>query len=228
MGISSASELARRMNVKPQSATQWENGGGIKGKNKKKLAELLGRSQEWLDDGWRDDFKEPSSFRQSGHILPYEDVSEIEDNDGIVMVKFAKNLAAACGNGVVNSEYIDGHSFPFYLNSLTKAGVKNPEKVIVGYADGESNAPDIPHKAAIGIDTGCTRIIHKELYLITVEGEERLKQIINLGEGRYLMRSLNPDKSLFPDEVMDAEIMAEKQIIIRGRLFWCSWLKPIR
>ena len=37
----------------------------------------------------------------------------------------------------------------FYMNSLRKAGVQDPDKVIVGYADGESNAPSIPDHAVI-------------------------------------------------------------------------------
>lgn len=227
VGIRSAAELARRIGVSQQSAYKWENGGGVSDEYKESVATLLEKSVEWVLNGWKDDFKESRDFFRSGNIVPYDSVDELPDDDKIVMVKFASNLSAACGSGIVNDEHIEGHNFPFYLNSLTKAGVKDSTKVIVGYANGESNAPEIPHKAAIGIDTGCTKIIHKQIYLITVDGEERLKQIISLEEGRYLMRSLNPDKTLFPDEVMDVQTMAERQIIIRGRFFWCSWLKPI-
>lgn len=187
----------------------------------KQIANALGVTEEYIRYGVQNE------FRHGGHIQAYDDVSELPQNDDIVFVKFARNLTAACGDGVINDEFIDDRPFPFSLNSLKKSGVCDPEKVIVGYADGDSNAPMIPHKSAIGIDTACTTIHHGKFYLITVEGKERIKQIIKLEEGRILLRSQNPDKTVYPDEIFDIDKMIEKQVVIRGRLFWVSWMDRI-
>lgn len=217
-------ELGAICKVSYQSVQKWQNDiNQPDSTNLNLISKALGVSIDYLLNGE----KTTSDFHRKGHIQAYDDVSELPKNDDIVFVKFARNLTAACGDGMINDEFIEDRPFPFSLNSLKKSGVCDPEKVIVGYADGDSNAPAIPHKAAIGIDTACTTIHHGKLYLITVEGKERIKQIIKLEEGRILLRSQNPDKTVYPDEIFDIDKMIEKQVVIRGRLFWVSWMDRI-
>lgn len=234
-------EIAAVCGVKYQSVQRWlKDETNPDTDNIRKLSEHFGVSADYLLFGESeqattgqaaDPRRHGSEFTAAGTLWAYDDIGDLEDgeeDDELYFVDFTPNLLMDCGNGYVNDEEQLKIKFPFYLRSLHKAGVQDPSKVVVGYANGESNAPTIPHKAAIGIDKGCTRIYHEEVYLITIEGEERLKQIINMGEGRFMLRSLNPDKEFYPDEILTAEDMFNKQFVVHGRMFWVSWLKPLR
>ena len=204
-----------------------EDGRTKRPRDSDKLAQVLGVTEKELLYSDMDELQRKFSqeFRRSGSIQVYDSTGDLPTDDEVVFVKFSKDLSAACGDGFINSEHTEGHTFPFYLNSLHKAGVRDTEKVIIGYAEGSSNEPAIPDGSAIGIDTGYRRIKHGEIYLLTIDGKEKLKQIDILEEGRFKVVSLNPDKSDFPDEIYDAQRMADEQFIIRGRLFWVSWMR---
>ena len=236
----SGADITRATGASSAAITKWRQGINAPTRYALQLSELLQCTPEWLlyGDGAPKEtpgVKSPivQDFSRAGTLLPYDDINEIPKTETnkrgeIVYVNFVPNLSMANGSGVSNEDSGEYIKFPFYMNSLRKAGVQDPDKVIVGYADGESNAPSIPDHAVIGIDTNCTRIYNEEIYLINVEGKERLKQILNLGEGRYMIRSLNEDKELFPDEIYDAEKMMETQFLVIGRMFWCSWLKRLK
>ena len=221
-------EIAELAGVAYQSVQRWQKDIAKPETEKVKiLSEHFGVSADYLLFGTES--KTPvSEFTYTGVPLAYENNDDLlsENPEPLFFVDLSPNLGMACGEGYENEENPGTIKFPFFLRSFQKAGVNDPSKAVIGYAEGESNAPAIPHHAAIGIDRGCTRLINKETYLISLDGGERLKQIINMGEGRIMLRSHNPDKELYPDEILTTEEMVERQFIIRGRMFWCSWLNP--
>lgn len=221
-------EIAALAGVAYQSVQRWQKDIAKPETEKVKiLSEHFGVSADYLLFGTEPQ-KTVSEFTYQGVPLAYESNEDLmaEEPEPLFFVDLVPDLGMACGEGYVNEENPSTIKFPFFLRSFKKAGVDDPSKTVVGYAEGESNAPVIPHHSAIGIDRGCTRIINKETYLLTLDGYERLKQIINMGEGRIMLRSHNPDKELYPDEVLTTEEMLERQFIVRGRMFWCSWLNP--
>lgn len=221
-------EIAALMGVAYQSVQRWQKDISMPETEKlKPLSEHFGVSVDYLLSGTE---RQTNEFTYQGVPIAYEDNNDLkaEETEPLFFVDLVPDLGMACGDGYANNENSAAIKFPFFLRSFRKAGVDDPTKTVVGYAEGESNAPVIPHHAAIGIDRGCTKIINKETYLLTLDGHERLKQIINMGEGRIMLRSHNPDKDLYPDEVLTTEEMLERQFIVRGRMFWCSWLNPPR
>ncbi len=113
--------------------------------------------------------------------------------------------------------------FPFSRSELRKAGVQDESKAVVGTIHGERNAPTIPDGATVGIYTADTEITHEGRYLLTVNGQERISQILRLEGDRFMLRSDNPDKELYPDEIYDSDRVEAEQVTILGRLFWVSW-----
>ena len=228
----SGADITRATGATSAAVTKWRQGLNAPSRYALPLANLLQTTPEWLLYGIgaheTTNTLKINEFRTAAKMMPYDDNADLAENDEIYFLRFAKNLGYACGDGVLNEEFQEEARFPFFIRSLVKAGVKDFEKAIVGYAEGESNAPTIPHGSAIGIDTGCTRIYHEEIYAITIDGEDKLKQIINMGEGRFMLRSLNPDKVLYPDVILDAETIIESQFVVRGRMFWCSWIKKLK
>jgi repressor protein len=221
-------EIAELVGVAYQSVQRWQKDIAKPEMDKIKiLSEHFDVSADYLMFGTQ--AEKGSEFTIRGAPLVYESDDDFteEEKDELYFVDFAPSFAMACGDGQENYEPDQHIKFPFFLRSLRKAGVQDPSQTLIGYAEGESNAPTIPHGAAVGIDKGSTRIQNKETYLLTIDGGERLKQVINMGEGRIMLRSHNPDKDLYPDEILTTEEIIERQFVVRGRMFWCSWLKPV-
>lgn len=151
----SGADITRATGASSAAITKWRQGINAPTRYALQLSQLLQCTPEWLlyGDGTQEEtptIKSPivQEFSRAGTILPYDDISELpkdeaSKSDEIVYVNFVPNLSMANGSGFSNEDSGEYIKFPFYMNSLRKAGVKDPDKVIVGYADGESNAPSI-------------------------------------------------------------------------------------
>ncbi len=220
--IDNLADLSRRVNAPAPSSID----SIIKEKRKSSkyssaLARELKVRLEWLADGI-----EPMEKIHQGSMLFYENLDELPKIDDMITVDFPSDFGMAAGNGVNNSEFQNIRSMPFYLGTLKKGEVRDPSKVIVGRIKGPSNEMLIPNGAAVGIDLGYTDVVNEELYLITIDGEERLKQVITKDDG-IILRSLNINKTEFPDENLDSKEILSRGLVIRGRLWWVSWVNPI-
>lgn len=217
------SELSKALQIKSQDVNGIINRGSRPrdAELRKKIVSLLKVRAEWLDTG-----EEPMEPMPQGGMLFYEKLEDLPPIDDMITVDYPADFGMAAGSGVSNSEFQNIRSMPFYLGTLKKGDVKDPNKVIVGCIKGASNEAVIPNGTAVGIDLGSTQVIDDEIYLITIDGEERLKQIISVDDG-IMLRSLNKDKSTFPDEIVNTKELLSRGMLIRGRLWWVSWVNPI-
>ena len=82
--------------------------------------------------------------------------------------------------------------------------------------------PVLPDKSTVGVDQGSTSVVDGKMYAIDHDGQLRVKTLYRLPGGGVRMRSFNRDEH--PDEEYTAQEMAERNIHIKGRVFWSSVL----
>lgn len=111
----------------------------------------------------------------------------------------------------------------FDAATLRAAGV-SPAQSAVCYAHGNSMGAVIPDGAAVGIDTGYTRIIDGEIYAVDHGGILRLAYLYRLPGGGIRLRSQN--RAEYPDADLYGDDLSRLRII--GYVFWISAIRRRR
>lgn len=81
----------------------------------------------------------------------------------------------------------------------------NPEQLCLYVTKDESLGPAIPKSSMLLIDRSKTTPEHGNAYLIQLQNRLFVKRVFLQLDGRWLLRYDNPDKSLYPDDVLSPE-----------------------
>ncbi len=213
------SELARKVDVSPQSVQAWESARTFPRNPKiKQLSEVLGVSVSYL-------MGETDPLDTQGHatnnslkaIEAWDEKTPLGDDE--VYVPFLKEVELAAGTGRFAIEESDGARLRFFKKDLRHNGVQfsNAKCVMVS---GNSMTPVLRDGATVGINVGknsLSDIIDGEMYAINHNGQLRVKQVYRTPTGIKL-RSFNHEEH--PDESYTFEQIQDQQIAILGHVFW--------
>lgn len=214
-------ELAEAINWSPQALSTLERRDSKKSERAEDLANFLRVSLSWLLSGGGKSGLEmldndDNQVIVDGTTEAWEDTSPLLDDE--VLVSEYDEVAFACGDGVINTEYQDtGRKTRFSKSKLDKAGVK-AKNVIIAKAYGNSNYPLITDGATIAYDTSKAqeRIKEDKFYAMEVDGGLKIKTIRFLHNGNIEICTHNQD---YPCISLTKKEFADTHRIL-GWVFW--------
>lgn len=217
--------LADQLNVTPQVLNNWFK-RGLPARAAFLAARELQVSVEWLEEGAvpfsggpPEPYTPPSNAAYIGPIDVWDDDTPLDDDE--VYVPFLKEVELSAGSGKTVVEQSHKQKLRFGKLTLRRQGVQPSEAVCVTVS-GNSMEPVLPDKSTVGVDQGSTSVVDGKMYAIDHDGQLRVKTLYRLPGGGIRMRSFNRDEH--PDEEYTAQEMAERNIHIKGRVFWSSVL----
>lgn len=228
-------ELARRVGIdNPQNVNNWRE-RGVSARKAPEVAKELGVSLEWLN-GKNVDKRafttttEPTPKAPLYVLEPlaaWDDSTPLDDDE--LELKLYKEVELSSGHGTLLrtevKESTSGAKLRFSRYTMRTCGVE-PANAVFATNTGNSNTPLILHNASVGIDKGMTRIVEGELYALDHDGQLRIKFLQRLPGGGIRIHSFNSAE--YPDEDYDADQILEQRIVVLGRVFWWSTIRPLR
>ena len=187
---SSPAELARFLDVSPQTVNNWKTRNSISKDYVYQVAEYLG-----ID---------PSKITgKANQPIPPPRVELSE----VVMIP-AYFATADAGPGFVNyTENEVPGGFAFKRRSITSRGLPINRLCCI-FAKGQSMEPAIEDGDMIVMQLGVENVIAGEIYVIRLFDELRVKRVLKEdANGKLMLRlqSDNADKTKFPDEIINPE-----------------------
>lgn len=170
-----------------------------------------------LEDHYLDRLDESSPFGDSkmhnGILRPLTSES---DSDSQFVIVPMYDVKAACGTGYANEEELIKGGLVFKESFLRKKNlslVMNETGVICG--DGHSMEPTINHDDAVLADLRVKTIdevISGKVYAFVANKELRIKRFFKNINGSIRISSDNPDKTTYPDEIIEKNDLDAIQI----------------
>lgn len=203
----SVAALAKIYDIDTSFISQIRNGRSSFGENAaRNLEEKLGLPHRYFEP----DSELAASVNHDASLNPYN----------LVKIPIL-DARAMCGSGAYNDdnpEILGFHEFPEeYLRN--KGLPVNGDGVYIISSDGDSMAPTIPDKTPLLVNTkekDFDSLITGKVYVFCANGSVVCKRVfINL-DGTIVLRSDNPDKSTYPDQVVTRNVFDDFSVI--GRL----------
>lgn len=143
---------------------------------------------------------------------------EIADPKEYVMIP-RYDVRGSCGEGIDVNEVniIDGMPMP--VAWLRAQNLPEAHLLAVIQASGDSMQPTISDGQTLIVNTVDVEPKSTKIYLICIDGKLFIKRLIYTPDG-WIMRSDNPNKSNYPDFVIEEEKFSN--IDIQGRVVWQS------
>lgn len=218
----SQSELARRLDLSPQSVQKWESEVSVP-RNKKlgDIAAALSTTVGFLITG---EAGKPAGQVESNAIMEgpfdvWDDDTPLEDDE--VHVPFLKEVELSAGSGRTVVEQSSSRKLRFGKLTLKRQNVQASEAVCVTVS-GNSMEPVLPNGSTVGVDQGSTSIIDGKMYALNHGGQLRVKMLYRLPKGGIRLRSYNRDEH--PDEEYTEQQMLDNELVVLGKVFWYSVL----
>ena len=194
---------------------------GARGVSEAKARQIEKKLQ--LEDHYLDRLDDSSPFGDSklqhGVLRPL--MNEVSNDSQFVIVPMY-DIKAACGLGYANEDELIKGGLLFKESFLRKSGlslVMTETGVICG--DGNSMEPTINHNDAVLADLRIKTIdevISGKVYAFVANKELRIKRFFKNINGSLRISSDNPDKTTYPDEIIDK--MDLDAIQITGFIKW--------
>lgn len=239
----SQSELARRLNITPQSVQAWESGRstprplmlvdiadaidvsaqdlisvaivGMNGIGPARAAKI----REAFGTATTASPSVEANADMIGPLDVWDDETPLDDDE--VYVPFLKEVELSAGGGRSTVQVSPRQKLRFGKITLRRQGVQPSEAVCVTVR-GNSMQPVLPDGSTVGVDKGNTSVSDGKMYALDHGGQLRVKTLYRLPGGGIRMRSFNRDEH--PDEEYTSTEMSEAGIEILGRVFWSSVL----
>lgn len=208
--------LAKVTGTTPKAASKWLNGESMPGRaNMTAIASDLGVRVEWLQFG-TGEMKSYAGVPAGGdHQGPDENGSPSEREYTLIPQYTAK---AAAGNGYHNDHIELTGGLVFRRDWLNRMALKEGHLCVI-YAEGNSMEPTISDGDVLLIDMASTEPRNGKVYAIQrADGSVSVKRLAQSFSGGWVIRSDNPDKTLYPDEPISANDLQQIEII--GRSVW--------
>lgn len=202
-------ELARHFGIKSPSVAEWRKTGKI---GKEKIAGLI----DYFSDVVGPDHWGLPHLSNVGS--PVREATEADPAEKYEFATRVYGAVLSAGNGSTHWEHeeIEG-SHAFTRAWLQRKRLKI-EMCRVLTIEGDSMLPELRDGFVVLIDlSDCHPIKSGKVYALSVDGEQRIKRLFRQVDGSLLIRSDNPDKAHFPDEVVQPEHLDRVRIIGRKR-----------
>ena len=218
--------LAKMAKVTPKAASKWMNGESIPGAAKMlALATALDVKVEWLQHGAGPGpgesataICEPVPPAQVTTLarppMPYDFSNDFEGQYTFIDQYDAR---AAAGPGCDNPHVVLRNTLAFKTEWLRAKGVKAKNLKVI-YAHGSSMWPTINDHDVMLVDESRIEPADGQIFVMCNLDGEIVKRLVSSEEGAWIIRSDNPDKSKYPDQVLSDEEINEHRIL--GRVIW--------
>lgn len=210
--------VAERAGIRQPTYADLESGKSKKSAHLHRIAEILGVTARWLEDGG--DLK-PIKPVALDDISAWDHTTPLGDDE--VEVPFYKEVELSAGPGAAQAVEINGRRLRFSRATMRAAGVDEANAACATLS-GNSMEPLILDGSTIGIDRGRTHVFDGELYAIDHDGMLRVKYLYRLPGGGLRLRPEN--KAEHTEEVMTAE--EARKIRVLGWVFWWSTVRKWR
>lgn len=203
-------ELADAAGVSQPVISQLESGASLKSVHIAKLAITCKVDPMWLSEG----VGEMLAARAHG---PDENGSPSKKEYALIP---QYTVRASAGSGYHNDhvELTEGQGLVFKRDWLKRLSLKEESSCVI-YAEGSSMEPTISDGDVLLIDRASTEPRTGKVFAIQrPDGSVSVKRLVQTFSGGWVVRSDNPDKTLYPDEPISAEDLQHVEII--GRSVW--------
>lgn len=204
-------EIRRRLSevcgISYQAVTQWFNGStkNIESQHLAKIAKEYNASLEWLISG-------------TGEMVAVEQVVEvIATEEDFAFIPFY-DAHGSCGDGYHNGDHVVIKSELAFKRTWLKAENLQEKDLAIITAKGDSMSPTITDGAILLINSNYKRLESGRVYALVFNNEVRVKRLFLGFGGDCRIASDNPNKTLYPDETISAEALANLHIV--GRVVW--------
>lgn len=208
--------LGKRIGVSKTSIKNWEDDENTpKHEYLDKLSYVFDRSIDYLVDGKADSpvMELPSNIVAIGRPSEYAPV-KIEYLD----------IKASCGSGYANEDFPTAHSEYLSVEFLRDNDLPIDGKgVIVMHSCNDSMGYTIPNASLIIVNTNnreFDNFVNNKIYVFSVDGEMICKRAIKNLDGTVLLKSDNPDKQTYPDQLITRDTFGHFDLF--GRVHWVS------
>lgn len=193
------------------AVTGWFKTGKVSKHTVRAMADVLGVAREEIE-AVLEDGSLPTAALQGVATL------SASPADKYLFATRVHGAVLSAGSGAVHWEHeeIEG-SHAFTRAWLQRKRLKI-EMCRVLTVEGDSMLPELRNGFVVLIDlSDCDPIKSGKVYALSVDGEQRIKRLFRQIDGSLLIRSDNPDKSHYPDEVVQPEHLERVRIIGRKR-----------
>jgi phage repressor protein C with HTH and peptisase S24 domain len=202
----SQSALAAKVGIKQPSVAAWLSGKTkkIEGENLLNTAAALGVYPEWLATG-KGPINKDKQQEESFLLTPQE-------NDFFLIPTYS--TYGSCGNGFLNDNIEVTGSKAFSKDQIRRLNI-DPFSACVINAAGDSMTPYISDDDEVLIDKRIAQTRTGEVYAVLIDGEVFIKRLAR-EFGSLVLRSDNPNKSIYPD----IHVPPGFDLTIIGRVVW--------
>lgn len=200
-------DLATATGKSKAAASKWLTGENIpKADSLRRIAELLGVSEEWLLTG------------NYSHAPNYMNVAVFDDETPLdldeVEIAFYKNMRLACGNGsVVEIGQNDRGAMRVPRKLIDKLGIYR-DKAFSAPTEDDSMKPTINDGDIVYVDENRNYIKDGKIFAIEHGDLFRCKRLYKMPGGGVRIVSDNKDE--YPEEILTKEQMEEQRFRVIG------------
>lgn len=182
------------------------------------IEQSLGLSHGWMDTI---DDKDEATNEQS----PSASSAEVVHIGGksaypLVHVKYL-DIKASCGSGYVNEQYPAAHTQLFTVEFLRENDLPIDGKgLVLMHACSHSMGHTIPHGTLMLVNTNESEFdnfTNDKVYVFNADGEMICKRAIKNLNGTVILKSDNPDKNYYPDQVVSRDTFTQFKLFGRVR-----------
>tara|TARA_Y100000310_G_scaffold317015_1_gene369433 strand:- start:412 stop:1128 length:717 start_codon:yes stop_codon:yes gene_type:complete len=215
-------ELAKVIDVTPQSVQQWESGESQPRRQRMRaIAKALNTTVQNLEFDSPVAMSEDDYRRLHPEAPPHYDEVPFFNGDmpgsNIRENVPAYTISVSAGSGSQSyTEQPNGH-IGFRRGWITKMGLQL-DKLIAVQVDGDSMAPYIGDKDTVLVDTRQTDIRSGDIYVFRVDSDLRCKRLFKNMDGSILVHSDNEADPRYKDEILSLADLEYVKII--GAVIW--------
>lgn len=155
------------------------------------------------------------------------DKNNLNSQQNFVKVPFYTDARASCGLGYFNNDNVQDVEMITIDKSKLVDRYINPSNVKVLPTDGDSMLPAIPHGARVFLDTSRNTIGRDgSIYAICRGGLLSIKHLFKMPNDSIRIVSANPDKTLYPDIILNKSDMETESFQILGQVFHVDYPIP--
>lgn len=203
----SQQQVADAAGMKQPSYYQLESGKTKRSRYINEIAKVLNTNADWLMYGIG---HIPNSDHGNGNAMELNQISHVQigtksDYD-LVNIQYL-DIKASCGSGYANEEHPEAHSHLFTVEFLRANNLPIDGKgLVLMHACSYSMGYTIPHGTLMLVDTRDNefdKFINDKVYVFKADSEMICKRAMRNLNGTIVLKSDNPDKDLYPDQLIN-------------------------
>lgn len=212
-GAKNDSELARVLNISPQSVNGARKRGEVPPSWIQFYAETSGVSSDWLFFGRGPMRPEENSKQTLLEDLRKKTNDIIEKDNDVIMIPLVEAVLSA-GGGSFETSATPGKEYAFRRDFILRKGM--PTDMILMRVSGDSMAPDVLNGDVALIDQSKTKIVPGQMFAVGFEECIYIKRIDSL-PGKIILKSANP---AYPPVELDTRGDLSAHFRVIGRVLW--------